>query len=130
MASIWTKQGSILALHRLFTESPTYSAPSLIEIGTGTTAPTVSDTSLQTPVELTSGVYFANFSAGYPVIDETNLQVTIRGFINSLQANGNNLSEFGIFNSDGTKKMVSRCTFTPITKTDQIEISFVEKDKL
>ena len=35
------------------------------------------------------------FVTGYPILDETNLQTTIRCFLNTLEANGESLTEFG-----------------------------------
>lgn len=127
---IWTTDGNEVTLNRTFKASPDYTAPSKLKVGTGDTTPTSSDTDLQTEVELTSGVYYVDFSTGYPSLDESSLQVTIRSFINSLQANGSSLAEFGIFNNDATKKMVSRAVHTPITKTTAVEVSYVSKNKL
>lgn len=126
----WTNDGNKVTLNRLFKSSPDYTAPSLIKVGDGTTTPTTSDTDLDNAVELTAGVSYANFSSGYPLLDESNFTATVRAFITSLQANGESLSEFGIFNSDATKKMLSRTVHTVITKTSAVEVSYVQKDKL
>ncbi len=128
--SVWTTDGNKVTLNRTFKSSPDYTVPSLIKLGDGTTTPSIADTDLENEVELTGGVYYASFSSGYPVLDEPNLQVTIRSFINSLQANGENLTEFGTFNSDASKLMVSRTVHTVIAKTSSIEVSYVEKNKL
>ena len=129
-STIWTDSGNKVALNRLFKATPDYLAPSLIKVGDGTTTATALDTDLDSAVELTAGVSYASFSSGYPTLDESNLQVTIRSFINSLQANGENLTEFGIFNSDSSKLMVSRTVHTVIAKTSSIEVSYVEKNIL
>lgn len=70
------------------------------------------------------------FVTGYPTFDETNLQASIRCFLNSLEANGHDLVEFGIFNTDSSAKMWSRSVFTIVSKTDTIEVTFVQKDKM
>ena len=70
------------------------------------------------------------FVTGYPTFDETNLQASIRCFLNSLEANGHDLVEFGIFNTDSSAKMWSRSVFTIVSKTDTIEMTFVQKDKM
>ena len=70
------------------------------------------------------------FVSGYPILDETNLQVTFRCFLNTLEANGYDISEMGLFNTDSSPKIYSRAVFTPLNKSETVEISFVQKDKL
>ena len=125
---VFTTQGNKLVLNRAFKGTPDYAEPTVFKVGTGTTAPTISDTDLVTPVNI-DGDNIKTFVSGYPVLDETNLQVTFRCFLNSLEANGNSLTEFGIFNEDASEKMISRTVFTPISKTSSVEVSFVEKEK-
>jgi len=127
--NIITDNGKLITLHRTFTASPTITAPSQFSVGTGTTDPTTSDTDLETPVSI-DGDNFKDFVSGYPVLDTTNKQATIRCFINSLEANGNTLTEFGTLNSDATKLLFSRSTFTGIAKTNSIEVTCIEKDKI
>ncbi len=116
-------------LNRTFLATPTITAPSRFKVGTGTTTPAVGNTDLVTPVNI-NGTAFKNFVSGYPTLDTTNVQATIRCFINSLEANGNTLTEFGIVNTDGTPLMFSRSVFTAISKTSSNEITFIEKDKI
>jgi len=116
-------------LNRTFKAVPDYLAPTLFKIGTGSTTPAVGDTDVETGVNINGGATKV-FVTGYPTIDETNKQVTIRCYLNSLEGNGNSLTEFGIFNNDGTKKMYSHAVYSAITKTNSVEISFVQKDKL
>lgn len=127
MASIITNAGLKAMFDKFFNSSSSYGNPSKIKVGTGTTTPTINDTDLETEIIITGSEYFRDLSSGYPTIDLPNLQATMRAFLTTLDANGNNLSEFGVFTSDET--MWSRSTFTPINKTTSIEISFVEKDK-
>ena len=115
-------------LNRTFKSSPDYTAPSLFKIGTGTTTPTISDTDLETPVNI-DGDNFKSFVSGYPIINETNLDITFRCLVSTNEANGNSLTEFGIVNTDSTKKLFSRAVHTPISKTSGIIISYIEKDK-
>lgn len=77
-----------------------------------------------------SGDFTKSFITGYPSLDETNIQSTIRAIILSTEANGHNLSEFGIFNSDTSAKMWSRTVFTAVSKTNSMEVTFVSKDKV
>ncbi len=125
---VWTNDGNKVLINRTFKTTPDYLEPSVFKVGTGTTAPVVSDTDLETPVAIDGGNTKA-FVSGYPTIDETNLEVTIRAYLNSLEANGNNLTEFGIFNTDGSPLMLSHSVFTSITKNNTVEISFIEKEK-
>lgn len=126
---IITESGNLIQLHRTFIASPTLSAPSKFKVGTGTTTPDSSDTDLDNVVAINGG-NTKSFVSGYPVLDETNLQSTIRCLINSVEANGNSITEFGLFNEDGSPLMFSRTVFTAITKTSSVEVSFVEKELL
>ena len=125
-----TNSGKKLLLNRGYKETPDYLEPSKFKVGTDSTAATVTDTDLGTAVEITAGVYTKDFESGYPSVDETNLQVEIRGRINTVEANGNMLAEFGIFNEDGTPLMESRDTFTGISKSSSDEIIFSIKTTL
>lgn len=124
-----TNNGLKLATNRIFKATPDYLAPSVYKIGTGTTAPDVSDTDVETGVNINGGAT-KSFVTGYPTIDETNNQIIIRCFLNTAEGNGNALTEFGLFNEDGTALMYSHAVFTAISKTTAIEISFVQKDKV
>ncbi|MCK4827672.1 hypothetical protein KA005_68730 [bacterium] len=117
-----------IVLNRAFKATPDYLVPSKFKIGTGTTTPTVSDTDIETGVNI-NGSATKSFVSGYPVLDETNFQVTFRCLVNTAEANGNSLTEFGLFNEDGTPLMYSRAVFTAISKTTTVEISFVQKEK-
>ena len=129
MTQIITTSGKKIILNRSFKATPDYTAPSLFSVGTGTTAPTVSDTDLETPISI-DGDNFKGFVSGYPSLDETNIQVTTRCFLNSLEANGNDLTEMGVFNADGTPVLFSRSTFTSLSKTSSIEVTFIEKNSV
>lgn len=127
MGSIITNKGKEIILDRTFNVSPTRSTVSQFKIGTGTTEPTVSDTDLETPVNI-DGDNFKNFVTGYPILDLINMQVTFRGLVLSTEANGNSLTEFGTVNSDGSPLLFSRSTHTQINKTSSIEIAYIEKN--
>lgn len=74
--------------------------------------------------------FIKSFESGYPSLDETNFEATVRCLLLSTEANGQEISEFGLFNTDATPLMFSRATFTPITKDDSTQIIFVEQDSL
>ena len=124
-----TNNGNLITLHRTFTASPTITAPSQFKVGTGTTNADVSDTDLETAVSI-DGDNFKDFVTGYPSLDTTNFLSTIRCLLLSTEANGNNISEFGIVNTDGTPLLFSRSTFTAITKDSSTQVILVERDRL
>ena len=124
-----TDNGRLIMLNRTFKSSPDYLAPSVFKIGTGTTTPAAGDTDVETGVNINGGAT-KSFVSGYPILDETNMQVTIRCFLNTLEGNGNSLTEFGLFNADGSPLMYSHSVFTAISKTTDNEISFVQKDRI
>ena len=126
---IITTNGKKIILNRTFLETPTILAPTQFKIGTGTTDPTLGDTDLETPVNI-NGTAFKDFVSSYPLLDTTNIQSTIRCFVNSVEANGNTLTEFGIVNEDGTPLLFSRAVFSGIAKTSSNEITFIQKDKI
>jgi len=125
--NVITTAGLKLSLNRIFKSTPDFLAPTKFKVGTNTTTPTVGDTDLGTGVNINGG-NTKSFVTGYPVLDETNMQSTIRCLINTTEANGNSLTEFGIFNEDSSALMFSRSVFTSISKTDSVEVSFVQKD--
>ena len=124
-----TTQGKLIAFNRLFKAVPDYTTPTLFCVGTGTTTPVVTDTDLAIPVNINGGQTKA-FISGYPILDEVNLNSTIRCLLLVTEANGNSLTEFGIKNTDGTKKLFSRAVHTPITKTTGVQVIYLEKDKI
>ena len=121
--------GKKIVLDRSFNASPTRTAPSLFKVGTGTTSPTATDTDLGTAVTIDADDT-KDFQVGFPSMNYSTLQTTIRCFLELTEANGNSLTEFGIFNEDGTALMYSHAVNTAISKTTSVEIAFVQKDKL
>jgi len=124
-----TTSGRLILLDRGFKATPDKTAPTLFKVGTGTTTPTVSDTDLETPVDI-DGDNFKSFLTGYPVVDSTTIQATTRCFLSSLEANGNTLTEFGLVNTDGTKLLFNRAVHSPISKSASIEVTYKQKDTL
>lgn len=119
MSGLIVKGGKNLMLAR------TLIAPITFAIGTGTTAPVESNTSLETMiVAWYGGGNYKPVLAGYPTFDTTNKRATVRCYVASTEANGNNISETGLFNTDGTPVMLDRHTFTAVTKNAQTEIIF------
>lgn len=126
--NIITNSGLKISLNRTFKASPDYTIPSVYKIGTGTTTPAVSDTDVETGVNINGGAT-KTFVTGYPILDETNNQVTFRCLLLTTEGNINTLTEFGIFNTDGSPLMYSHAVHAAINKTTSIQISYVEKDR-
>ena len=124
-----TNDGKKIILDRTYNSSPTLSAPAQFKVGTGNTEATINDTDLENPVNI-DGDNFKAFESGYPTQDTNTLTNTIRCFLNSLEANGNNLSEFGIVNGDGTPLLFSRTVHTAINKTSSNEITYIIKERI
>ena len=122
-----TNKGKQIILDRVYNNSPTRSAPSQFKVGTGTTTPNITDTDLETPVNI-DGDNFKNFETGFPLIDNTALTAEIRCVLLVTDANGNSVAEFGLVNSDGSILLFSRAVFTAITKNNTTEITLIEKD--
>ena len=121
--------GRLIILDRTFNSSPTRTAPSQFSVGTGTTTPTKSDTGIETVIAINGG-NLKNFATGFPTLDTTNFQATIRCFLNTAEANGNTLTELGLFNADGTPVMFSHAVHTALSKTSSIETTYIEKDRI
>lgn len=129
MTSIITNDGKKIVMDRTFNSVPDRTTISQFKVGTGSTSPTISDTDLETPVNI-GGDNFKNFVTGYPILDLINMQVTFRAIVLSTEANGNSLTEFGTVNSDGTPVLFSRSVHTQINKNNSIEIAYIEKNFL
>lgn len=70
--------------------------------------------------------YFKAYEVGYPSIDYNNYEIQVRSRLSSLQGNGLLISEYGSFNADATKKLISRAVFTGFSKGDTDELIFSE----
>ncbi len=121
--------GRLTTVHRTFTASPTITAPTRFKVGTGTTTPVVGDTDMETAVNI-NGTEFKNFVSGFPTIDATNFQATVRCFVSTTEANSNTLTEFGIINTDGTPLLFSHAVYTGINKTNAVQVTYIEKDQV
>lgn len=122
-----TNNGRIITLNRTFLITPTLTAPNQFRVGTGTTTPLVTDTAMETAVNINGGE-LKSFLSGFPTLDTTNFQATTRTFLDTTEANGNSLTEHGRFNSDGTPLMFSHSVHTAVTKNSSTEITYIDKD--
>lgn len=124
---VFTQNGKMMCMHRAFETVPTFTAPAFFGVGTGSSTPSIADTALQTPI-LINGSFTKAVNASYPTFDDSLLIVTTRALLLTTDSNGNSISEFGLFNSDATPALFSRAVFTPVTKTSDVQVIFVEKD--
>ncbi|KKN09351.1 hypothetical protein LCGC14_1047410 [marine sediment metagenome] len=126
-----TEDGRNLMLNRMYLETPDSSAPAVFAIGTDTTEPTINDTALGTIIQGWSGSSdFKVFVSGYPILNTTKKEVTIRGFVSTTEANGSSIAETGNFNTDGTRVMDTRNTFTAVSKDSNKQIAFIWKHRI
>jgi hypothetical protein len=123
-----TNNGKKIFLNRISKSTPDYTELNQFKVGTEQDDPTINDEDLTNPADLTgSGVYFKNFVSGYPTINETELYSIIRCFLETNEANGNELNGFGIFNSDSTEKLGIITKFSSVTKNEYNQVAFVVK---
>ena len=118
-----------LAFNRIYKTVPDYSIIEKFKVGTGTNTPQQSDTDLQTPVNINGG-QTKDFENTFPQLDEPNKEATIRCRLASTEADGNLLTEVGIFNTDGTPLMECRDVYTSISKSNTDEIIYIIKNRV
>jgi hypothetical protein len=130
-SSIVTTIGKNLYLNRIYKNTPDSSAPVVFAIGTSTTVPVVGDTNLGTIIQgWNASSDYKNFTTGFPTFNTTAKEATIRGAVTSTEANGSNIAEAGTFNSDGTRVMDFRATFSAVNKDSGESISFIWKHRI
>lgn len=78
---------------------------------------------------ISSDDYFGTYEATYPSINNTNKEITYRFVLSSIEANGYNLTEVGLFNTDTIPSIWNRDVFTSISKSNTEEIRFIVKDQ-
>jgi hypothetical protein len=124
-----TQDALKLAFNRTYKATPDYSVIKKFKVGTGSTTPTQNDTNLENPVNINGG-QTKDFEPTYPILDEVNKEITIRCRLASTEANGNLLTEVGLFNTDGSPLMECRDVYTSISKSDTDEVVYIIKNKM
>lgn len=74
--------------------------------------------------------FYKTIEVGWPVINETNLEVEYKGVLNTIEANGNPINGLAFFNTDATYKMATESTFTDESKSDTDQFTFITKIRL
>lgn len=116
-----TNQGLVQALKTLYEDSST-DGVTAFSVGTGTTTPVATDTSLETRVQI-GGANQKDFVSGYPTYNSTSKKATARGFLSATECNGNNLTE--VAQTDSSATIFDRHVFTSISKSSTDEIAFI-----
>lgn len=129
--SLITTLGRVVALNRTFKGTPDYLAPSQFAVGTGTTTPTTADPGLGTPIQI-SGADYKDVDSGYPdaTTNESILRATTRCTVDTTECNGESITEFGLFNKDGTPKCFSHMVHTAVAKTSSVQLIYTETDRV
>ena len=70
------------------------------------------------------------FVTGYPSLDFTNNEATMRCYLTSTQANGFNISGLGIYNQDTSPLLIGEDTFTSDSKSSTDEFVWIIKDRI
>ena len=125
--SVITNSGKVIMLNRTYKASPDYTAPAVFQVGTGQTTPSISATGLTTPLTIGASTV-KTFVTNYPTIDETNKEVTIRGYLSSTECNGQNIDGSGIRSQTGG--LFSLDKFNSESKSSTDEFVWVWVDRL
>lgn len=73
---------------------------------------------------------YKTFVSGYPTLNLTNNEITIKCFLGSTEANGFLLNSLGIWNEDTTKLMASIDVFNNESKSKTDEFTFTIKNRI
>jgi hypothetical protein len=76
------------------------------------------------------GDYLKNITSGYPVLDETNFEITTECYLAAIDANGYNVDGIGTFNKDTTPMLQDIFKFTAFSKSSTDEIIFEIKNRI
>jgi len=71
-----------------------------------------------------------SFVVSYPSFDYVTNEVTIRTYLNVLEASGFFINSIGLFNEDTTPLMTDETTFTGDSKSQTDEFTFIIKNRL
>jgi hypothetical protein len=74
--------------------------------------------------------YYKDFEASYPTIDETNFEITYKGYLDLTMCNGFLINSIAIFNEDTSPLMQDIFMFPGISKSSTDELSFIAKNRL
>jgi len=72
----------------------------------------------------------STFVTGFPTFNTTNIEVSIRCFLNLAQGTGFDINGFALFNEDTSPLMTEEDTFTAESKGPKDEFAFVVKNRI
>lgn len=73
---------------------------------------------------------YKDFVSGYPSIDFGKKEVTTRVYISAVQMNGFDFNSLGIFNQDADRLMTDVHKFTPESKSNTDEFTFIIRNRI
>ena len=112
-------------LQLLFNGSDTRSY-STFGIGTGTTTPLTTNTTLESTITGWAGGTADSKAYSTVSFDTINQQVTVRGFVTAAEATGKVLTEYADLNTVGTAGILGHFVATDgPTKTDIVQVSYI-----
>ena len=100
-SSAYTTNGKNMILNRMYKTNPDYTAPKYFGIGDDDTPATSGDIELGNIQEITTGVEYKEFITGFPIFNEAEKRVEVRGVLTTVDADGVLIKEVGEFNDDG-----------------------------
>lgn len=100
----------------------TGTVPSHFGMGTGTTDPTISDTTLETEVDINTGAGERQPLADGTTTVTVDQEITWSGELLTTEGNSNDLSEIGLFNASTAGDMFFRTEFFPLSKSNSITL--------
>lgn len=122
-----TNKGKVILLNRGYKSSPDYNVPSIFQIGSSQTTPLVSHTGLTNVLTISTGVTSKSFVSGYPTFNETKKEVTIRGYLSSTDAVGENVDSTCIKTADGNMESIDKFTEESKSATDEFAFIWVNR---
>jgi hypothetical protein len=111
---------------RFYNESPTYGHPVEFSVGKNQTEPEFEDTELDDEIEFEAGITEKEFVSGYPIVTLSDYSAKFRMFLNSLEANDEDINGVAIKDSSGNVYSINK--FEPQTKTSAVEISIIKSE--
>lgn len=120
--------GFKILLNRGFNATPDYKQVTQFKVGTSQSATQITDTDLDNPADITIGVTTKDLDS--VSVSETNYEATRVAYLNTLEANGNNIDSIADFNEDATAKMHSVFKFSSVSKSNTDELKFYLRSRL
>lgn len=125
-----TTYGKSVLLYRGYTKTPsstTYLPEIKFAVGTGQADISVTTTALTHPITITGSGY-KDFMVGFPSLDFTNNEVTIKCIVLTTECNGNLLN--GVARYNGTNNLVAVSKHSNFSKSNTDQLIYIFKDQV